>query len=142
MAGVIFRDVNTSGHSLFTYSAESGDWASLKADDILEPYTAVWVYSSGQTYIVLALEPDCETHEVPLFPGWNAIGCPGASDVPARDALASVADSWSQIIGFDAELQKYEVSLINGGSGIHSDANALAPAKGYWVFVRNPCVLR
>ena len=141
-AGVVFHDVNTGGHSLFSYDAGSGEWNSLIADDVVVPLRGLWVYSTVQKDIPLYLDEDSETTAIPLYSGWNAIGCPASSDISARDALASIADSWSQVIGYDAGLQRYEVSLINGGSGTHSDSNTLAPGKGYWVFVRNPCSFR
>jgi thermitase len=139
---VVFHDIDTAGHSLFSYNAESGSWTNLKGDDTFEPFIGIWVYSSGNTYIVLQFKNGNDTPAVSLYPGWNAIGCPGPSDIAARDAFASITDDWSLAMGFDAVLQRYEVSLINGGSGSHSDSNTLSPAKGYWVYVRNPCVLR
>jgi len=46
-----------------------------------------------------------------------------------------VKDHWTQEIGFDAELQAYEVSIINDGTGIHSDLKPMFPTKGYWLYM-------
>jgi hypothetical protein len=49
-----------------------------------------------------------------------------------------VRDSWTQVIGFDAEHQIYDISMINGATGIHSDEGPMNPAEGYWVYMVNP----
>jgi hypothetical protein len=44
-------------------------------------------------------------------------------------------DEWTSCIGFNAASQSYETSIINGGSGSHSDSNPMYPTKGYWLFM-------
>jgi len=52
-----------------------------------------------------------------------------------------VKNQWTQVIGYNAQSQAYETSLINGGSGSHSDTNPMYPFKGYWLFMNAPGTL-
>ncbi len=76
-----------------------------------------------------------------MYTGWNAIGFSDTTQASAKDTLNSVVDQWSQTLGFNAALQAYETSIINGGSGSHSDTNPMYPSKGYWLYMRGPGTL-
>lgn len=138
-AGSVFREVATDGRLIFTYDTGTARWQSLPAESKVEPYRGIWIYSSGRTEIQLTLQDNPGKSPVSLYQGWNAVGCPRTSPIPARDAFSSIQNSWSMAIGFDAQQQQYENALIQGGSGSHSDENTLRPGRGYWLYITNPC---
>jgi subtilisin family serine protease len=138
-ADSVFRDVATDGRLTFTYDASAARWQIVTGDSRIEPYRGIWIYSSNPTEVHFPLREKENETPISLYQGWNAIGCPGTIPIPARDAFSSIQNSWSMAIGFDAHQQQYENVLIKGGSGSHSDGNALFPGKGYWIYVTNPC---
>lgn len=136
-AAVVFGTVNTSGHSIFTYNP---GWRQLLAGDIIRPLDAYWIYSAGDADLVLRFDTDPlsspPTRSLPA--GWNAIGFADTTPAAARDAVMSVGGSWATLIGFDPAGQRYETSVIRGGSGAHSDATLMYPGRGYWLFMTGP----
>jgi hypothetical protein len=52
--------------------------------------------------------------------------------------LLPVSGQWATLIGFNASVQQYETSIINNGSGSHSDSQPVYPMKGYWLFMSAP----
>ncbi len=53
----------------------------------------------------------------------------------ARDMLLPLGGAWATAIGYDAETQEYEVSMIRGATGRHSDQRLMFPGKAYWVYM-------
>jgi len=49
--------------------------------------------------------------------------------------LLPLGSAWATAQGYDAGVQDYEVSMINGGTGSHSDQRLMFPGKAYWVYV-------
>ncbi len=139
--GDVFRSIDTAGRGVYFYDAGNSRWKILNDGDIIEELTGIWLYSTQKSTVSLRMNSSPATYNVVLYSGWNALGCPGTSPVSARDAFFSIQEDWSQAIGFNASNQMYETSLINGGSGSHSDVNTLVPAKGYWVYVSESCIL-
>ncbi|WP_220682504.1 NosD domain-containing protein [Methanofollis formosanus] len=133
----LFENVDCAGHSIFGYDGTEG-WEVLKSDAPVKPLDGVWIYSNTTATVALtfdSLKPTTAPTKA-LVPGWNAIGFSDVSPAPAKDALASVKDAWAILIGLDAEEQAYAPSIINSGSGSHSDERDLNPGEGYWVFMR------
>ncbi|QYZ78535.1 hypothetical protein E2N92_03365 [Methanofollis formosanus] len=133
----IFAAVDTADHSVLRYDTASGTWSALKADDPLRPLEGYWIYSTTATTIPLtystaSVQPPSERA---LTAGWNAVGLSETRPAAARDALLSLKDTWTTLIGFDRMNQQYETSIIRGGSGIHSDSREMLPAKGYWLYM-------
>lgn len=134
--GEVFTSINTGGHSIFRYNAESQSWNQLNSQDEIQCLQGMWVYSTSSAQVPLIFNQGTSTScAYALMPGWNAIGFPHIDSVSAREALLSVESSWTQLFGFNAESQFYETSIINGGTGSHSDENLVHPGKGYWVFM-------
>lgn len=141
-AGKVFDGVDTDGRLIFSYDSRTGQWQVLHTDSAIEPWKGLWVYSSQRTTISLNLQKSSQGYTLVLYPGWNAVGCPGTSPIAVRDAFSPIANSWTQAIGYNAAQQQYQPSLIRGGSGSHSDSSLLQPGQGYWVYVTDQCSLR
>lgn len=133
----IFAGVDTAGHSIFRYDTPTRSWIPLKPTDRIRPLEGYWIYAAADVDIPLSYATG--TPQAPperaLAVGWNAIGFSDTRPTAARDALLSLGNSWSVLMGFDAATQSYETSIIRGGSGEHSDAGWMLPAKGYWLYM-------
>ena len=135
-----FGEVDTAGHSIFQYSPAS-DWTAMSASDVVSPLDGIWVFSTSQQ----TLQPHFDTmpRRVPptkqLGAGWNAIGFANLSPMAANSALTSVESKWSTLIGFDAQTQSYEPSVINNdhGGGDHDESTAMDIWKGYWLYMNS-----
>lgn len=136
-AGTVFTGVNTAGHSIYLYNAGTGLWQSLSNSSPVLPLDGIWIYSSGTKSVPLTYKNDplATPPTKQLSAGWNAIGFSDTSTAAAKDDLQSVVGEWTSTIGFNAASQSYETSIINGGSGSHSDSNPMYPTKGYWLFM-------
>ena len=124
----IFGDINTAGHSLYLFRNSS--WRPVSGEDPMIPLRGYWVYSSGRDAVRLNPDPGTIPAPVPLQAGWNAIGHPGIQQASAHDALSSLGDAWSFVIGFDASVQMYEEPIRRDGGG----SEFLYPSRGYWVY--------
>jgi len=133
-AGEVFSGVDTGGHSIFWYDASDQNWHLINPHDSLDLFKGYWIYSVSSAQVPVTFYEDPEiVHTVVLQPGWNAIGF--AFEYSAREGLYPVRDAWTQLIGYDSATQMYETSIVNGGSGVHSDNYPMIPTKGYWVFM-------
>jgi PKD repeat protein len=133
----IFDVVDTAGHSIFLYNASTG-WHAMGTEDEVLPLDGIWIYSNDSIKVVLDFDTDPVQFPPTkqLYAGWNAIGFSDIEPASANDALLSVEDVWTTLIGFDAETQTYEVSIINGATGSHSEEREMNPMEGYWLYVR------
>jgi hypothetical protein len=134
----LFGQIDTAGHSIFSYEPEKG-WQALKPGDILSPLDGIWIYSTQS--VVLYPEFDPDPLQVPLTKklarGWNAIGFAEFNATSANTALTSVEAEWAYLIGFDPLNQTYEVSIVNNApeSEPHSEYRLLETWKGYWIYM-------
>lgn len=139
----IFNDIDTGSRSALLYDTAAGNWTQLGEDDRIAPLEGIWIYSVNYATVplnfstVLPLPPA----ERALVTGWNAIGVTGTAPATARDTLLSVKAQWSNLIGFNAGTQKYEIGIINGGSGMYTDNRDVYPGRGYWLYMTNPGTL-
>ncbi len=132
----VFPGINTGGRSVFRYNAQSQSWTQVRSNDVLQPLQGIWIYSVAPAQVPLTFRNDqTVTPSIILSPGWNAIGFSRMNPLPAREALLPVQASWTSLFGFNAGSQVYDPSIINGGSGSHSDTNFVYPGKGYWIFM-------
>jgi PKD repeat protein len=134
---LIFRYVNTGGHSIWRYDARVKQWKVMNATTKIGVLDGIWVYSATATAVPLwfSQDPIGLPPEKQVYSGWNAIGFSDSTPLSANSTLMSVKNDWSSIIGYDAAVQGYEVSIINGGTGTHSDSREMLPVKGYWLFM-------
>lgn len=135
--GSIFSAVDRAGHSIWYYDGFQKLWVRIDANTIIRPLEGIWIFS--RTPMDVPLKFDTNPIMLPptkkLAQGWNTVGFTGFTPATARDTLLSVKSNWTQTIGFDATAQAYEASIINGGSGEHSDQRIMYPTKGYWVYM-------
>jgi len=139
----IFINVDTAGHSIWQYDASGRRWTAMIATTRVRVLDGIWIYSnvSEEVGLHFLADPVDTPPEKTCYQGWNAIGFPDITPTSAKDTLISIRPDWTTLIGYDAGLQRYEDSIINGGSGIHSDTNLMNPGKGYWLFMINDGVL-
>ncbi len=133
----IFDVVDTADHSILLYDGLESEWKAVGSTDSFQPLDAVWVYTNAACTVSLTYAPG--EPELPpaksLGKGWNAIGFSGTEPETAVDTLLSLGDHWTTLIGFDAEGQEYEVSIIRGASGSHGEERTMQPTQGYWIYV-------
>jgi len=143
VADVFIGVVDTGGRSIFLYDAGSGSWQQMMASSQVKPLDGIWIYSTATVNVPLTYrnDPLATPPTKDLAAGWNAIGFSDVNGASAKDTLTSVKNQWTQVIGYNAQSQAYETSLINGGSGSHSDTNPMYPFKGYWLFMNAPGTL-
>jgi hypothetical protein len=133
---VLFGTVNTAGHSIFIYNPTSG-WTALGATSTVSPLDGIWIFSASAVELHPVFDPNPQ--QVPptkqLAAGWNAIGFTALTPAAANSTLASVANGWSTLIGFDAASQTSETSIIKGSpaSDPTSESRQMSPWKGYWL---------
>ena len=134
---LIFRDVNTAAHTIWLYDASGRRWTAMTATTKVRPLEGIWIFSVARTGVLLHFtrNPIQAPPTKQLFQGWNAIGFPDTVPASARATLLSVRNDWTQLMGYDAENQRYEISVINGEHGIHSDSTLMIPTKGYWLYM-------
>lgn len=139
--GVVFGDIDTGGHAIFTY--QDGGLVPMVPDDRFKPLDAIWVYANTSATVPLIYEsnPLRVPPSKPLSAGWNAIGSPAIGITPAKEAFHSVRQDWTEVIGFDADAQAYGMPIMNGGTGAYDDGRMLDPTGGYWIFVTRNCTV-
>ena len=91
---------------------------------------------------VLSLEYDMDPGfpSIPtktVKPGWNAVGLTWDSPMTVMNALISIANSYTQFIGWVAGLQSYDLPVANtGGNGpMETGGVDMQPKMGYWIWV-------
>ncbi len=135
-AGEVFSGINTDGHSIYRYNAQSQSWIQVNSNNDIQPLQGLWIYSKAPGQVSFIFKNDqTPSPGILMSPGWNSIGFTRTTPVSAREALLPVQYAWTQLFGFNAESQAYESSIINGGTGSHSDTNLIYPGKGYWIFM-------
>jgi len=148
LAGYVFDGVNTGGRSIYYYDSSLGYWVSLTASTVIRPLVGYTIYSVGS----YTLNPDYlpanqQTNpSVSLYSGWNLIGYFDpmgnyADDylhaAMARDEMAPLGADWDELIGWDADTQDYETSILRGYDDIHSEYRLVYPTKGYWLWMNS-----
>lgn len=140
----VFGSVDTAGHSIFTYDGTNG-WTAMSSDNVVSPLEGIWIYSASEVELHPAFDTD--PLQVPptkqLAAGWNAIGFSDFTAASADSALTSVEASWTVLIGFDADNQTYEVSIINNAptGDAHDEDREMNCWKGYWLHGTTACQL-
>jgi PKD repeat protein len=131
----IFRDVDTSERGIFSYNASSMAWRQMNRTSLLEPAGSLWIYSANAMQVPLYFSKNQTKGNVSLVKGWNGFGITGNSSTMAKSAFSPLGGNWSFVFGFNSLYQQYDTSIINGGSGSHSDTRQVYPTHGYWVFM-------
>lgn len=135
----IFNSIDTGGHSIWEYKAESQKWVRKYPNDRLSPLVGYWIFSKFQiSVLIVQSENHSGMYQRDFLEGWNTVGLSGNSLLDAHSALLPINNEWTQVMGYDVQNQQYEVQIINGGSNQFSDSRQLLPMKGYWVYMKNP----
>ena len=133
----IYGNVDTAGHSILLYDGLTQEWTAVTSNETFKPLDGVWVYANETCTVPLTFAP--AGPETPptknLGEGWNAIGFTDTVPESAASTLLSLGDHWTTLIGFDAESQEYEVSIIRGATGRHGEERTMEPMQGYWVYM-------
>ena len=132
----IFKEIDTADHGILLYDGTDG-WRSVNSTDTFRPLDGAWVYANETCTIPLTYAtggPELPP-EKDLVKGWNAIGFTATSHRAAADALLSLGDSWTTLIGFDAQKQDYQISILRGASGRHGEERPMYPMQGYWLYM-------
>ncbi|MCT8335956.1 PEGA domain-containing protein [Methanoculleus sp. Afa-1] len=139
----IFSDVKADGHSAFRYDTAHGTWMNLTKTDRLAPLEGYWIYSAGPATVPLnfSTDPLISPAERALAAGWNAVGITGSTPATARDAFHSVKGQWSNLIGYNAGAQAFEIGIVNDGTGANADTRSVYPGRGYWLSMTGPGTL-
>ncbi|MFA7199504.1 MAG: molybdopterin-dependent oxidoreductase, partial [Methanoculleus sp.] len=134
---VFFDAVDTADHSILVYDGLEQKWEDIASTEPFLPLDGVWVYANEACTVPLTFAP--AGPELPptknLGEGWNAIGFSDTVPESAATTLLSLGDRWITLIGYDAENQEYEVSIIRGASERHGDERTMEPMQGYWVYM-------
>jgi len=149
----IFSNVDTSGRSIWAYDPAkwplTQGWHTVSIHDPIYPLHGYWIYSTAQATVLIPLSDIIpmgdgsytSPYDKHLYAGWNAIGVFGEYQRSAKDVLSSVSRDWTIVLGYDSASQRYDTSIINGGSGEYADDRFMMPGSGYWVFMQNPGTL-
>jgi PKD repeat protein len=134
---MIFRNIDSAGHSLFRYDTSAGGWTVLTPDAYITPFAAFWIFSGRNDTIPLSFAASSTPapRKIPL--GWSTIGIYGTESRIASSALESMKDQWVYCFGFDARLQQYQKAIIKG----QNDQTPLVPYAGYWIYMSDPGTL-
>jgi len=132
----IFKDVDTADHGILLYDGTDG-WTSANLTTPFRPLDGAWVYTNETCAIPLTYAADGPElpPEKDLVRGWNAIGFTATSHRAAADTLRSVEDQWTTLIGYDAQKQDYQTSILRGASGRHGEERPMYPMQGYWLYM-------
>jgi PKD repeat protein len=133
----IFNAVNTGGHSIWQYNASIKQWKAMTVSSRINPLDGIWINSDRTMDVTLwfHLDPLSTPPAKPVYTGWNAVGFSDITPLSAKSTLLSVDAGWTHTIGYDAANQSYEVSIIKGDTGSHSETREMQPTKGYWLYM-------
>lgn len=138
-SAAIFRNIDADGHSLFQYNSVRGQWDILNASSQMKPLDAVWLYSKKADTVPVTFDPEIP-QKIPareLSKGWNGFGFTGSEPQTANNTLVSVRAAWENCLGYNSELQKYDLMILKG----ENDYAELYPYHGYWLFMSDGGVL-
>ena len=139
----IFDVVDTADQSILIYDGLEQKWRTMVSADSFRPLDGVWIYANKTCTVSLTFAPGVP--ELPpakdLGRGWNAIGFTDTAPETAANTLLSLGDHWSILIGYDAEAQGYEDSILRGASGRHGEGRTMQPMQGYWIYTTEADIL-
>lgn len=132
---MVFHGINTDGHTIWKYNATSQDWIAVEKGTGFNPLEGLLVFSDRVVTIPLVLNDMNDTSEIKMNPGWNLVGSPYQTPVPAKEGLSSLSSNWVSLLLFNSTTQSYDPAIIQGATGSHSDTRVLPAFSGYWVYM-------
>ncbi|QSZ65999.1 DUF3344 domain-containing protein [Methanofollis aquaemaris] len=138
----IFDEVDTADHSVLLYNG-TARWEAMSSEEAFRPLDGVWIYANSTYEIPLVFDSGtvATPPEKALDAGWNAIGFTETIPEPAANTLRSIENCWATVIGFDADAQEYETSIIRGAEGRHGEMRTMEPMNGYWLYMSDAAEL-
>jgi len=136
----LFGSVDTGGAAVLEYNASSQSWEQVTANTVIKPLSAYWIYSKTAvtiplTYSDVPTAPGVKS----LYPGWNAVGLSAATDTAASSFFAGL--EWRVAVPWNSENGAYDLSIVNGGTGVNSADRMLSLGSGCWLYVEEADVL-
>ncbi len=133
----IFSGIDTASHSLYSWEGTTEEWKRLTKDTRLDPLTAIWIYTTKPTEIILPVSTGGPEGNLTmsLSTGWNLVSIPG-TDLADPDTILRDLN-WSYLLGFNAESQQFDPPLQRG----RESGQLLDPRKGYWLYMEKPGTL-
>lgn len=134
----IFKDVDCASHTIWLYNASGQQWVAANTTTKINVLNGIWIYSATTATVPLYFKNEALTTPPTkmCYPGWNAIGFSDINAASARDTLSTISDKSWIAIGFDANQQQYDSSIISGSTNpLHMDAMLMYPQKGYWLYM-------
>lgn len=134
----IFAQVDTAGHSIFSWNSASGNWERMNRDSPLDPLTAVWIYTPSSVQVRLPVAVNNPQGELSrtLAKGWNLVSFAGVAEAPPAAAFPGDI-RWSYLLRFDPLTQRYEEPIEHG----KDEDMLLDPWKGFWMYMAEPGIL-
>ncbi|MFH0967543.1 MAG: hypothetical protein V1862_07665 [Methanobacteriota archaeon] len=132
----VFSDVDTAGHSLFSWNSASGQWMRMNKDSPLDPLTGVWIFAAEPVEVPLPIYQNNPEGNLsrPLTQGWNLVSFPGIAASPVEAAFPDNL-SWSYLLGFNAVEQRYTGPIEKGRSVLDQMVD---PRLAYWLYMASP----
>ena len=101
----------------------------------------LWIQATADTIATITGRVP-RSVSIPLCTGMNLIGYPARTSVPLPDALLSIAGKYDRVYAYDPTdtadpWKTFDPTALSS----MNDLNAIGPAKGYWVQMRDPAVL-
>lgn len=136
----LFGSVDTRGAAVLEYNASSQSWEQVTANTVIKPLSAYWIYSITSTTIPLTyFDGPNSPATKSLYPGWNAVGLSAATETAASSFFAGL--EWRVAVPWNSENGAYDLSIVNGGTGVNSADRMLSLGSGCWLYVEEADVL-
>jgi len=134
----IFDGVETDGRPVLYYNG-TDQWEAMSREEAFRPLDGIWIFANGTYEIPLAFAAASNSPPPTKYldAGWNAIGFTDTVPAPAATTLRSVETTWVTLFGWKTNEQAYDVSLIRGDTGRHSEMRELSPFRGYWLYMND-----
>jgi len=133
--GELLEEIYEEVEIAWSYDPETVDgWLPIGNSTPVVPLEGYWIKVTTAVDITLSYAEQGQTvppSKVLTGDAWNAIGHSSTDNLTAGNTLVSIADSWSTLLGWDAEEQAYEDAIIYPGT-----SGNMVPGKGYWIWMR------
>lgn len=146
----VLASISSSYQSIFTYDAESMEWKYYIPNNGFPVENGLGEFAPGRGYWIEATssaelwisEERISDVSIPLFNGWNLIGCISPSSQPVSEALSSIDGKYRSILHYDCESNEWQFYMLfpDGAIIIHK-LTSIEPGKAYWIDVSVECQL-
>ena len=107
----------------------------------ITPALGFWLEGTAGTTLPEAGPEPVET-AIPLCVGWNLVGFPASSPRPVAAALASIANQYLRVFGFDASDPEDPWEVYDPAvPAWANDLVELRPGRGYWIYATETTTL-